>query len=215
MSFFSSISLGPYRASRFCRLGLAQAIRRGPQPLLYLRQGKGLQIVLASGSGPGSGPRVPGRPAPDSLTVLILFSRPRHRIRQLPQPRCHAWPPGHARQPAPTQGARQEPGQVGPKVPASPWTATVGRTGALAPVAPVSPAEAILRRRLRQHLLRQPARWPASGAVASSASRAEAPAGRGAPCARAEAEQRSHPNGPSSCTIGTWGRFSPSTRGQH
>ena len=51
MVFFSSISLGPYWASRFCRLGLGQAVRRRPQlcPVIRPWEGiSGLRLDLAS-----------------------------------------------------------------------------------------------------------------------------------------------------------------------
>jgi hypothetical protein len=72
LSFFSSISLGPYLASRPVASAWLRPSGDEPSRFCTSATGRDFRSSFASGTGPGSGPAAPGRPAPASLTVLMV-----------------------------------------------------------------------------------------------------------------------------------------------
>ena len=103
LAFLSAISFGPYLASRFPASAWVRPSGDDDSRFSTSGTGRDFRSSFASGSGTAF---APGRPAPVSLTVLMLFSRPSWH----PSTRCpsRGVTPGHPAAPAHIQGACQE-----------------------------------------------------------------------------------------------------------
>src|ERR1039458_8976073 len=73
LAFFSTISFGPYFASRFPASPWLRPSGDDDRRFSTSGTGRDFRSSFASGTGPAFAPGAPGRLAPVSLTVLILF----------------------------------------------------------------------------------------------------------------------------------------------